>query len=317
MHGPTGARVVGRNVFVMFRFALLLGAAATVLAAGCASSDDAIAPEESAVVATTVAPEVATPSTTVAPTTTAVPDEPQVVTVAVQVPELGVDAEVAADAEFDGDPFDEEFATCSAYREVAGVFAVGAGGPEAAVPWVSVVSAARIDGAGEVAADVRVDLPDGTELDATGVMTLDADLAAGSFSATTADGTLVEGSFECAGSQRPPVTMAVSDEGAIEVVALIERDGRQRIVTAATLDAEAADCPVDDELVVRVEGDATLGAISTFEITRDGDGVSLTLRVGGTAYEFDDVVLELDESAEVGTFVAIGDASVTGAFSCG
>ena len=303
----------------MFRSASLAGLAVTVaFAAGCSSSDQ---PDTAAVVTSVVTTEVAdaapTTSTSLAPTTTVVPDDPQIVTVEVRVPDRGVDASVSVDAEVDGDPFDDDFATCSAYRSVTGAYVVGVGGPTADLPWVSIVSAARIDGSGEDAADIRVDLPDGSEIDATGTMNLAADLASGTFSATTADGAAVDGEFECAGSERPPVTMAATDEGAIEVVALIDRDGRERVVTAATLDAADADCPAEtSSLVVRVDGDASLGAISSFEIDRTGGTASMRLRVGATTYEFEDIVLELDADERVGTFVADGDVAVVGAFSC-
>ncbi len=310
----------------MFRSASLVVVAAVALVAGCSSSGD---PAESgsgdAVVASTSVPttdlsadagDAAAPSTA-APTTTIAPVEPQVVTVDVRVPAHAIDASVSVDAEVDGDPFDDDFATCSAYRSVAGAYAVGVGGPDADLPWVSIVSAARIDGAGEVAADVRVDLPDGSEIDAAGTMTLDADLASGTFTATAADGAVVEGDFDCAGSERPPVTMAATDEGAIEVVALIDRDGHERVVTAATLDADDADCPADPtSVVVRVDGDATLGAISMFEIDQTDGAAVMRLRVGATIYEFDDVVLDLDDAERVGTFIAADDVAVVGAFSC-
>lgn len=312
----------------MFRFASVVGVATIVaFAAGCSSSGESGTASASETSLVTDAPEgadggtgndtgdAAAPSTA-APTTVA-PDDPKVVTVEVRMPDQGVDATVSVDAEVDGDPFDDAFATCSAYRSVAGAYAVGVGGPDAELPWVSLVSAARIEGAGDVPVDVRVDLPDGSEIDAVGTMTLAADLASGTFSADTADGAAVEGSFDCAGSDRPPLTMAASDDGAIEVVALIDRDGRERVVTAATLDADDADCPADPtSVVVRIDGDSSLGAISMFEIDRSNGGAVMQLRVGATTYEFDDVVLDVDDAQRVGTFVATGEVAIVGAFSC-
>ena len=306
----------------MFRFASLAGVTlAVAFAAGCSSSDESGVAGASASAPTTERVDARSDTaTTVVPTavpTTTLPDEPQIVAVEVRVPDDSIDTTVSVDAEEAGDPFDDDFATCSAYRSVAGAYAVGVGGPDAELPWVSIVSAARIDGAGDVDADVRVDLPDGRELVAVGTMTLDADLASGTFAASTAEGVAVEGSFECAGSERPPITMAATDDGAIEVVALIDRDGRERVVTAATLDADAADCPADPtSVVVRVDGDSSLGAISMFEIDQSNGAAVMNLRVGATTYEFDDVVLELDDADRVGTFAAGGDVAVVGAFSC-
>lgn len=315
----------------MFRFASLVGVAGIVaFAAGCSSSDQ---PDTAGASGTSLVTDAQADADTgddggddglaadaapiTAPPTTVEPDDPKVVTVEVRIPGQGVDATLSVDAEVDGDPFDDEFATCSAYRSVAGAYAVGVGGPDAEVPWVSIVSAVRIDGAGDVPVDVRVDLPDGTEIDAVGTMTLATDLASGTFSADTADGTAVEGSFECAGSDRPPATMAASDDGAIEVVALIDRDGSERVVTAATLDADDADCPADPtSVVVRIDGDSSLGAISMFEIDRGNGGAVMKLRVGATTYEFDDLVLDVDDVERVGTFVATGEVSIVGAFSC-
>ena len=302
----------------MFRSALLVGVSTVAaLTAGCSSSDEPDEVTRASSIVTTSSPAVAAVTTMPAPTTTAAPDVAQIVTVDVRMPDRSIDAEVSVDAEIDGDPFDDDFATCSAYRSVAGAYAVGVGGPDAELPWVSIVSAARVEGAGEVAADVRVDLPDGGEIDAVGTMTLGADLASGSFAATTADGAVVDGAFECAGSERPPITMAATDEGAIEVVALIDRDGRERVVTAATLGVGDDDCPADPaSSVVRIDGDASLGAISMFEIDQSGGRAVMRMRVGATDYEFDDVVLELDEVERVGTFVGSNGVDVVGAFSC-
>ncbi|MCB0968046.1 MAG: hypothetical protein KDB37_14525 [Ilumatobacter sp.] len=304
----------------MFRPIPALGVAFALLIAGCSSDDGAStsdAATASSAPSTTMTVPVDEPTTTAPPTTTTAPEQPEVVTIDVVAPDLGLDETVEGDAELVGDPFDDPFATCSAYRTVAGAYAVGVGDPDGALTWVSVVSAARIDGAGAVPADVRIELPDGREIDASGALVLDNDLAGGTFVATATDGATIEGSFECSGGARPPVTMAATDADAIEVVALVERDGHERVFTAALLGADAADCPVDEDgLVVRVDGDASTGAISVFELSGPSSAATLSMTIGATTYSFDDATLVLDDAARAGTFLADGDATVAGAFSC-
>ena len=226
---------------------------------------------------------------------------------------------MSGDAEVGGDPF-STFATCTAYRSVAGAYVVGVSDPTAELTSVAVVSAGRISGAGAVDADVRLERSDGGAISADGTMTLEPDLAAGSFLAFTPDGERVEGSFECRGSHEPPVTMAASDVGAIEVVVLLDHAGSERVLTATMLGAEPSDCPAGDasSLIVRADGDDTLGAITTFELDDGPGGAVMRLRAGSTVYEADDVVVTLDDEARAGTFAATaaGDVTIAGAFGC-
>jgi hypothetical protein len=92
------------------------------------------------------------------------------------------------------------------------------------------------------------------------------------------------------------------------------------VVSAATLGADPTDCPAGEgsqSLVVRLDGDDTLGAITTFELDEGTEGASMRLRVGEATYEFDDVAITLDDNARAGTFgAALPDLTVGGAFAC-
>ena len=84
----------------------------------------------------------------------------------------------------------------------------------------------------------------------------------------------------------------------------------------------AAECPgaegrSDAPALVRVDGDETIGAITTFELT-GGQPTAMRLRAGATVYEFDDVDIELDDGATSGIFAAADDSGLTidGAFRC-
>ena len=261
----------------------------------------------------------APPTTEPAATSTTEPVVPDVVTIAVSSSELDVDAELSVDAETGGDPFGT-FATCSAYRSVVGAYIVGVSDPTSEVSWVSVVSAGRIDGPGIYDADVRVETSSGPDVSATGTLTVGPGLASGSYVAFSPEGVRIEGTFDCAGVDGEPATMAASDDGAIEVFALLERGGSERVVSAATLGADPSDCPAGEgsqSLVVRLDGDDTLGGITTFELDQTTGGASMRLRVGGATYEFDDVAVTMDENARAGTFdAALPDLTVGGAFAC-
>ena len=73
----------------------------------------------------------------------------------------------------------------------------------------------------------------------------------------------------------------------------------------------------DDTVIVRVDGDESIGAITTFELT-GGVTSTMRLRAGGVVYEFDRVEVELDDSAASGIFSAITQSgiAVDGAFRC-
>jgi hypothetical protein len=292
--------------------------AVTVVVSACSAGDDDVS--TSIVPPSPPVTSASAPSTTEpAATPTTEPVVPDVVTVAVSSPELDVDAELSVDAESGGDPFGT-FATCSAYRSVVGAYIVGVSDPTSEVSLVSVVSASRIDGPGTYDADLRVETSSGPDVSAAGTITVDPGLASGSYVAFSPDGARIEGTFDCEGGDEEPATMAASDAGAIEVVVLLERSGSERVVSAATLGADPTDCPAGEgsqSLVVRLDGDDTLGAITTFELDEGTEGASMRLRVGEATYEFDDVAITLDDNARAGTFgAALPDLTVGGAFAC-
>jgi hypothetical protein len=314
-----------------------LALASSLVVAGCATGDDEVsepivapasvptsvpdadapanAPTDASAGSAAAAPVEPANSTT----TTTTPEVPRIVEVSVQSPGLGLDATVSGDAELRGDPFGA-FASCTAYRSVAGAYVVGVSDPATELTSVAVVSAGRIDGAGPVDADVRVERAVGDAISASGTMNLDADLAGGTYLAFAADGARVEGTFDCRGGGEPPVTMTASDVGAIEVVVLLDQAGSERVVTATMLGAEPADCPAGDasSLIVRADGDDTLGAITTFELDDAPDGAVMRLRVGSTVYEADKVAVSLDDDSRSGTFAAVtaDDVTIAGAFAC-
>jgi hypothetical protein len=252
-------------------------------------------------------------------TSTTEPAVPRVVEFSVRSPGLDIDAVVSGAAEEVSDPFGA-FATCTAYRSVAGAYVVGISDPAAELTSVAVVSAGRITGAGAVDADVRVERAVGDAISASGTMTLDPDLAGGTYLAFTPGGERVEGTFECQGSDEPPVTMAASEVGAIEGVVLLEQEGSERVLTATMLGAAPSDCPVGDasSLIVRTDGDDKLGAITTFEIDDGPSGAVMRVRAGSTVYAADGVVDALDADTRSGTFAAVtpDDVTIAGAFAC-
>jgi hypothetical protein len=331
-HDGTG-RAADRHSVVQvvrgLRNVAALALAGTLVAAGCATGSDETSepivppapepttrprtePGDAPSDATTVAGE--TPITQ-----STAPEVPRTVEMSVQSPGLGLDATVSGDAAEGGDPFGA-FATCTAYRAVAGAYVVGVSDPAAALTSVAVVSAGRIDGAGATDADVRVEPAVGEPISASGTMTLDPDLAGGTYLAFAPGGARVEGTFDCEGGGERPVTMAASDVGAIEVVVLLDHAGSERVVTATRLGAEPSDCPDGDasSLIVRTDGDDTLGAITTFELDDGPNGAVMRLRAGTTVYEADDVAVSLDDDSRSGTFAAVttDDVTIAGAFAC-
>lgn len=241
-------------------------------------------------------------------------------TVAVQIEldEPSVVADLSAPAGPAGDPFGD-FATCSGVRGAVGTYVVGVGASSGTVRWASVVTATRLEGPGTVDADVRIELADGTSVEATGTTTIATDLASGSFIAFDAAGSRVSGTFDCRGGSAPPTLIAESPDGAIEVLALLRRSGAERVVSAARVGATAEDCPlgVDSPTILTIDGDESLGAITTFELTDDGTTGALRLRIGDYVEEFDDVDVSVSDTSRAGTFGAVrGDLALDGAFSC-
>lgn len=254
----------------------------------------------------------------VGPTTIA-PALARTVSVSVSSDDLGIDAEIESSALADGDPFGD-FATCSGLRNTVSSYSVGVGVADGPVRWVSINSAARVVGSGVIDADVRIERAVGEPVDAVGTMTLDPGLTSGTFVAFDGEGRLIEGSFACTGGGVTPATLGVDETGVVDVVALI-RDGRaDRVVGLASVDPAAVSCPAARDgaaLIVRVDGDPSIGGITTFELaTTSDDGYVLRLRVGGVAYEYDDAEVELVDDASGSFSAADGSTSIAGAFTC-
>lgn len=256
----------------------------------------------------------------------AVGSEPTTQTVSVSVRSDSIDGEITVEQVGDGDPF-ATFGSCSGLRSRVGPYSVLASDTIGPVRSISLLTGAAVDGPGTHDADVRVERAVGDPIVATGTVTLASGLAAGSYLAFTPDGEPVEGDFECSGSQSPePLEVGPADGtlDAIEVFALLRQGDAERVLgLAVTSDtAPTAQCPgagggSDDSVIVRVDGDESIGAITTFELT-GGATSTMRLRAGGVVYEFDRVEVELDESAASGIFSASTQSgiAVDGAFRC-
>lgn len=214
------------------------------------------------------------------------------------------------------DPFGR-FVSCSGWRAVVGTYGVAVTDPGGPIEAVGLLTVASIDGPGTHDADVRVERADGSSVLATGTVTLGDDLRTGRFVAFDPDGGRYTGEFTC-NSSRPPPEPAEGER--VDVVALIRDGERERVVglTVAGADAECrATSGGDSPAVLRVDGDARVGSITTFELTDTGR-LTLRLRVGGVSYEFADVEVTLDPDGASGTFGASDPdgLAVDGAFRC-
>lgn len=221
------------------------------------------------------------------------------------------------------DPFGT-FGSCSGLRGRLGAYSVVVSGVEQ-VDAVNVWTADRVAGAGIYDADVRVEFTSGPPIVAAGTMTVDDGLQSGDFVAFVPDGGQVDGTFECSGAPQPvPLEAGAAGDGvldAVEVFAVLRRAESERVVGLAADRSSSVACPAetggDSDTVVRADGDARMGAITTFDLV-GVDDPALRLRVGGEAYVFDDVSLTLAPDRSAGSFVArsTGGVSVEGAFRC-
>lgn len=231
----------------------------------------------------------------------------------------GVDASVG----WTGDPNDVvpdgpfgEFASCSGLRGAVGAYSVfvsGAGEPSSVGVWTS----SRVTGAGIYDAEVRIERDGSAPLSASGTMTILDGFQQGEFLAFGAGGGRIEGTFSCSGTE-PGAPLRASAGGAVEAFAVLRDGQEERIVGLATEAGERATCDPVGDPILRVEGDATVGAITALEIG-GGPDASASLRIAGTTYEFDRVDVQLDPAAETaGVFSAVsGDGlAVDGAFRC-
>ena len=297
-----------------------------LIASACSSDDGAatapapdttMAAPESSAVGDASADDGEAPAPTTGP-----PRESRRVTVTIDSPQLDVSAELAGDAGDAGGDLFGDFATCSGLRRQVGSYAVGVGQAEGPVRWVSAVTAQRVEGPGSYDADVRVELAGGETIDAIGSLTLSEGLVTGTFAASTPEAELVTGTFECAGDTMPALVAGDADAlaGLVEVVALLQLGAAERVVSVASNDPAVVECPLGaggQSLLVRVDGDSTVGTIGGFELRVDPDGTAgLTLRVGAGEYEFDDVDVEVADGAGIFSAAPVIGPAVDGAFSC-
>lgn len=226
-------------------------------------------------------------------------------------------------ASVEGGPFGD-IGSCSGLREHVGAYAVLVSGADG-IDAVNVWTADRVRGPGVYDAEVRVERPGSAPIAATGTMTIMDGLQRGEFLAFGPGGGRVEGSFSCVGAVSPsPLATAGSDDGAVdsvEVFALMRDGDAERVLGLAATASSGAECSAIDgragSPVVRVDGDATLGAITTFELSVEPAATAL-LRAAGVSYEFDDVIVTLDADGGSGVFSGTTEAgiSVDGAFRC-
>ncbi len=229
------------------------------------------------------------------------------------------------------DPF-TRFSSCSGLRASVSTFAVTAVDATESVRSVSVVTVDRVAGPGVYDAEVRIETDAAGPVSAVGTMTLDQSLRSGSFQAFEPTGEIVTGAFSCDGPPGTPVPIVDADidmdDGelrAVEVVALLRRGDEERIVglTLDTAEVAAADaaCPGatgdTGPMLVRVDGDLEVGAITTFELAAE-PSPSLRMRVGGVSYDAVEVAIDVDDRGAAGTFsgVTADGIAIDGAFRC-
>ena len=220
------------------------------------------------------------------------------------------------------------FASCSGGRASFGPYSVLVSDPEGQIESVSMFTAAPVTSPGVYDADIRVELRSRASESATGTVTIGGDLRSGSFLALGNEGGSLSGSFVCSGGDATAAPLSTDDIAgvldSVEVVALLRRGSLERVVSLAVEPSRASsmvvECPSvtgeSGEYVVRVDGDQSVGALTTFELTA-GDSATMRLRIGGQSYEFDEAVVDVDTPASAGTFSATsGDLTVDGAFRC-
>lgn len=307
------------------------------LVSACSSGGDGGSPSSS----TTLVPASTTTVAPIASSTTTIEEiveNPASISVAVSIESAGVDVALEVPIEptepDERDPF-ALFGSCSGLRTSIGNYSVSVADVTAdgEVESVAVATVGRVIGPGIHDADVRVEFVGGQPVTAIGTVTLDDGLRSGRFQAFEPAGGLVEGAFECGGADDAEDSPTSIDEVtapdgvlvSVEVVALLRRDASERVVgltldTAAVPDA-AAMCPgvrdIDSALIVSVDGGLEIGSISSFRLTPD-PAATATMQVGGVSYEFEDVIVTLDQAATSGTFqgATADGVSVDGAFRC-
>ncbi|HSJ91443.1 MAG TPA: hypothetical protein VK917_05210 [Ilumatobacter sp.] len=313
----------------MLRTVTLVFAAALAVAACSGGGDEP-----------TVAPT-ATPAATSPADTVAVADQPSDdagddAALSDVVPQWSVTIDVVAEG-FEGEPIDTSvgwtgdpnavvedgpfgsFGSCSGLRERVSGYSVFVSGSDS-LDLVGIWTADRVAGAGIFDAEVRVEREGADPLTANGTITILDDLQRGQFLAFGPDGGRVEGSFSCSGAE--PAAPMRSDDAvtdSVEVFAVLRDGDTERIVGLAIDSSGDVTCATDggSEIVVGVDDDASVGAITAFEL--GGGPTGALLRVAGVAYEFPVVDLTIDEAGTSGFFSGanLDGTSVDGAFRCG
>lgn len=300
---------------------------AAAIAAGCSTGSDSVTTPEPT--STSVQePEPSTPTTAVeAPVVT----KPEVLhdpaSVRIDVSVAGTDTELTGLLADSDDPFGR-FVSCSGLRASYGSYSVLASVETGDVRSISVVSSDLVPDPGTHDAAVRVEFAASPPVDAEGTITIGDDRRTGSFLAFDPEGVQLEGTFDCLGGDTEPEPLVVgSDDGVLEVVevfALLRWGDAQRILGlaahadgSATVECPGAEGDATDELTgVRVLGDESIGAITSFELG-DGPSPSMRLLAGNVVYSADGVMRRGADQATAGSFSADADqVAVDGAFRC-
>jgi hypothetical protein len=326
-----------RLVYVraMRRNSWMIAAVLGIVAGGCSSGSEITDPDPDPdpIVVGTVDPPV---PTTIAPTQTTELVElesapPLQVDMTVVANESGVNAEISAavdPAELEQiDPFGT-FASCSGARRSFGPYSVLASVPDGSITGASISTTAAVTDPGTHDAAVGIELRSGATVRASGTVTIDASLRSGSFVAFEPGGGRVTGSFTCSGGDPAPAPLPAGNLAGVldtvEVVVLLRQGEAERVLDLAVDTSRSPDvaveCPASvggsGPVLVRVDGDQSVGAITTFELT-DGGAPTMRLRVGGAGYAFDEVTITIADPPNAGTFSATdGDVTVDGAFRC-
>jgi hypothetical protein len=306
-----------------------IGAVVLLAATGCAGSDpgsvtgsSTIAPADT-VSAGDQATEPAPPNTDGAAATERAPLSDSSVRIDAATPDG--DGELAGSLGDSDDPFGR-FVSCSGLRDHFGTYSVLASDTDGDVRSISVLSADLVSAPGTHDASVRVEFASAAAIDAVGTVTIASDYRSGSYVAFDLEGRKVDGTFDCAGPAEPqPIAVGVADGvlETVEVFALLRVGGAQRVVglAADTEGSSSFECPgaagaTADATIVRVLGDARIGAITEFSLT-DGSPVRLRVSVGPAIYDFERVQRGGVDTPIAGTFSAVsGDVTVDGAFRC-
>jgi hypothetical protein len=235
------------------------------------------------------------------------------------------DGEIVGTLADSEDPFGR-FVSCAGLRDRFGTYSVLASDTNGTIRSISVLSTDLVGTPGTHDASVRIEFASTPAIDAVGTVTIADDYRSGSYVAFDLDGRKVDGTFECVGPTTPrPFAVGAADGvlETVEVFALLRVGEAQRVVgLAADIEGSSSlECPgaagvKADTTIVRVLGDARIGAITEFSLT-DGSSTRLRIGVGPAIYDFENVHRGGVDTPATGTFSAeSGDVTVDGAFRC-